>query len=344
MALDGDIWLVQATEHVQKNLYKVVAGLVNDAQDTWLNGPAEMGESFLNLCNNFDSDKSVQRALIRVIKKRRYRYVRKVKKSRTSVPRDKDYWRSPWGKLLRNPSVKVPGSYFAKQFRRRFRIPYELFYPLIEECKQHGVFDSVADSIGTGRAKRIPIEFKVLAALRMLGRDYFADDVAEILDCGEESARQFFLAFVRGVSKEMYDSYVYVPEGEELDKVEEGYRRAGLPGCVGSMDCTHVVWDRAAKKIANQCKKSGSAKTLSFEVVVDHFRRIHHVSEAFYGASNDKKVMFNDTYPYELVHNRVHQDREFTTYNSLGQPSKWSGAWIITDNNGYSRYMSLQCP
>ena len=82
MALDGDIWLVQATEHVQKNLYKVFAGLVNDAQDPWLIGPAEMGESFLNLCNNFDSDKAVQRALIRVTKKRRYRYVRKVKKSR----------------------------------------------------------------------------------------------------------------------------------------------------------------------------------------------------------------------------------------------------------------------
>ena len=45
------------------------------------------------------------------------------------------------------------------------------------------------------------------------------------------------LAFIRGVSKEMYSTYVYVPEGEELDHVVEGYRRAGLPGCVGSMDC-----------------------------------------------------------------------------------------------------------
>ena len=53
------------------------------------------------------------------------------------------------------------------------------------------------------------------------------------------------LAFIRGVSKEMYSTYVYVPEGdEELDSVVEGYRRAGLPGCVGSMDCTHVLWDK----------------------------------------------------------------------------------------------------
>ena len=121
----------------------------------------------------------------------------------------------------------------------------------------------------------------------------------------------------------MYSTYVYVPEGEELDSVEEGYRFAGLPSCVGSMDCTHVLWNRAAKKIANQCKQSGCAKPLSFEVTVDHCKRIHHVSKSFYGTTNDKGVMQNDTYPYDLVHNRrVHGEREFRTYNSLGQPSK----------------------
>ena len=96
---------------------------------------------------------------------------------------------------------------------------------------------------GNGRTKQIPIEFKVLASLRILGRDYYADDVAEILNCGEETARSFMLAFIRGVSKKMYSTHVYVPEGEELDSVKEGYRRVGLPGCVGSMDCTHVLWD-----------------------------------------------------------------------------------------------------
>ena len=42
-----------------------------------------------------------------------------------------------------------------------------------------------------------------------------------ILNVGEETARLFMLAFIRGA-----------PEGEELDSVVEGYRRAGLPGCV----------------------------------------------------------------------------------------------------------------
>ena len=74
-----------------------------------------------------------------------------------------------------------------------------------------------------------------------------------------------------------------------------------------------------------------------------HCRRIHHVSKPLYGTTNDKRVMQNDTYPFDLINNRVHGEREFHTYNSLGQLSKWHGAWLVTDNC-YSRYMSLQCP
>ena len=272
-SIAGDLWVVQETEDLQRSFNKIVGGLVNNQEDEWVKGPAKMSADFIHLCNN-DSTRTVYSALIRIIKKRRYRYVSIVKRLRTSSIRDKEYWRSSWGNLLRESIIT---SVFV-----------ELFYPLVEECKQHKIFDTVADARGTGRTKQIPIEFKVFASLRMLGRDCYADDVAEILNCGEETARSFMLAFIRrGVSKEMYSTYVYVPEGEELDSVEEGNRRAGLPGCVGSMDCTHVLWSRAAKKIANQCKQSGCAKTLFFEVVVDYCQRIHHVSKPFYGTTND---------------------------------------------------------
>ena len=40
-----------------------------------------------------------------------------------------------------------------------------------------------------------------------------------------------------------------------------------------------------------------------------------------------------------LSFDKVHMDREFVTYNSIGHETKWQGAWIITDND-----FSLQCP
>ena len=159
-----------------------------------------------------------------------------------------------------------------------------------------------------------------------MGRDYYADDVAKILNCGEETARQFFLAFIRGVSSKMYAEYVYVPE---LNKVEVGYRRSGLPGCVGSMDCTHVVWDRAAKKVNNTCKRSGKAATLSFEVVVDHVLR------SFSGSSKDKHVMFHDTYLYDL---------SFGTTQFGRKPSGKVHGLLWTMGIPPPQYFSLQCP
>ena len=50
---------------------------------------------FIHLCNN-DSTRTAYSSLIRIIKKRRYLYVSRLKKSRTSIIRDKEYWRSTW--------------------------------------------------------------------------------------------------------------------------------------------------------------------------------------------------------------------------------------------------------
>ena len=226
-------------------------GLTNDSSDIWIEGPEKQEKDFINLLTM--NNDALTKAIIRTIKGRTYRLKlpNKHRKKRDVVPHNKNYWTSIWGQLIRNPNVSVPNSTMYKRFRRRFRIPFELFGPLVEECKSNNIFASVAELEGNGRSKQIPIEFKVLCALRRLGRDAFADDIAELMDIGEETARQFFLAFIRGVSQRMYDEYVYPPTGEEMDKVEEGYRRAGFPGCVGSMDCTHILWDRAAKRIGS---------------------------------------------------------------------------------------------
>ena len=74
-AIAGDLWVVQETEDLQKSFNKMVGGLVNDQEDEWVKGPAKMSADFLHLCNH-DSSRSVSSALIRIIKGRRYRYVR----------------------------------------------------------------------------------------------------------------------------------------------------------------------------------------------------------------------------------------------------------------------------
>ncbi len=187
LAMDGDIWLQQEYNHVENLYYRSIDEIINE----WVYGPDQQEEHFKNLLS---TRSGLLPAIIRIIKKRKYRSKPRIsnKKMRTFILRNEKYWDSPWGQMLKDPSTKIPGSYLYKRFRRRFRIPFELFQPLIDECELHNIFSSVSDLEETGRTKQIPtIKFKVLSALRMLSRDYYADDVAEILNCGEETARQF---------------------------------------------------------------------------------------------------------------------------------------------------------
>ena len=66
--------------------------------------------------------------------------------------------------------------------------------------------------------------------------------MAEILDVGKTTVNDMFKTFVKNYSAAYYDVHVYVPEGEEMNQVIEDYTKMGLPGCVGSMDVTHLMW------------------------------------------------------------------------------------------------------
>jgi len=157
-----------------------------------------------------------------------------------------DLWTSGWGILIRSEQIKNPYSYEAKVFRKRFRLPFDLFQRFVEECKQANIFEDVYTT-------KIAIEFKLLIGLRILGRDNCADDISEYLDIGESTIYTIFKQFLSGCVKYLFPKYVYVPVGEELDEVRQVFESLGLPGCVGSMGCTHFMWHRCTKIIRNNC-------------------------------------------------------------------------------------------
>lgn len=167
-------------------------------------------------------------------------------RTRTSRRRSPNLWESGWGILILSDAIKDPTSYEAKVFRKRFRLPYPLFLRFVDECKQSNIFEGLYTT-------KIAVEFKVLIGLRILGRDNCADDISEYLNIGESTVYPIFKQFLSGCVKYLYPKYVYVPVGEELDEVRKVYEKLGLPGCVGSMDCTHILWHRCPKVIRNNC-------------------------------------------------------------------------------------------
>jgi len=76
-----------------------------------------------------------------------------------------------------------------------------------------------------------------------------------------------------------------------------------LEGCIGSMDDTNFYWNRCPKHLKNSYtgKTKTTKPTIAYQVVVDHNRRIHHVSNGFEGAWNDKPRIQYEGYSRRLI-------------------------------------------
>lgn len=81
--------------------------------------------------------------------------------------------------------------------------------------------------------------------LRVLGRNSTFDCIAELTNSNQEVHRLFFHKFNDCFVKKFYSTYVYAPTTlDDITKVAKIYDKLGLPGCVGSIDCVHIAWER----------------------------------------------------------------------------------------------------
>ena len=73
------------------------------------------------------------------------------------------------------------------------------------------------------------------------------DDLEEMTFISRDVHRVFFHAFTQYGATKLYKIYVRMPSSiEELQECEYAYRIAGFPGCIGSMDATHIPLDEVA--------------------------------------------------------------------------------------------------
>lgn len=258
------------------------------------------------------------------------------KRSRLSVERCKDYWSTKWGKLLTNPQNRIEGTRVFKLFRRRFRMPAELFLDyFIPRVKAVNLFEMTYDS-------RIPVEIKCLIALRILGRGHSSDDNWDGCEVCESTCTAIFHKFIRGMVRHFFVDSVKPPTGDRLAQVMATYSRLGYPGAVGSIDCTHIFWGKCPVSLTNLCKGKEKTPSLSFEVVVDHDGFIHSCTKGFVGTCSDKMIVVNDAYAKQVARG-LYKDLEFSLYDENGEFTTFRGGYFISDC-GYTRMWMFQMP
>jgi hypothetical protein len=194
-------------------------------------------------------------------------------------PKECSWWvyiNPPAESNLNNPDHKD-----SKRFRNRFRVPYLFFKTqLLPFALAH--WPNKPDVCGN----YIPTEYKLMAALRVLGRGLHFDDVAEIIHCGDkgETLRVFFHAFCNKFAEQMYPRYVRPPEtDEEIREAMSHYAAAGMPGAFCSTDGVHFKWD----ELKRACEGSKKYPSLTFNGTVGHNKKIYNSTRFFYGTTND---------------------------------------------------------
>ena len=151
------------------------------------------------------------------------------KRSRDRGPKI-NYWETNWGKMLQHPEIGDPTTKVGKQFRRRFRVPFPFFREvLIPVCTTHNIFPSKKQNM-----VRVPLEFKLLICLRMIGRGLCADDAADMAWAKESTCHALLKSFCRAFTEKLFPIYVTPPTGDRLRKTMQVFAALGLIGAAGS--------------------------------------------------------------------------------------------------------------
>ncbi|CAM9968446.1 unnamed protein product [Discosporangium mesarthrocarpum] len=98
---------------------------------------------------------------------------------------------------------------------------------------------------------------------------------------------QFCCAFMQ----DMYDKWIVMAEGQELQKVTRAYECLGFPSAVGSTDSTHVRWDMAPYMEAVHCNGKEDFPSIDYEITVGHTECVLGVTAGLLGAKNDKTMI-----------------------------------------------------
>jgi hypothetical protein len=233
---------------------------------------------------------------------------------------------------------QVQDARFLKKFRRRFRLPYNSFLEFVEDAKENEWFPRWQSKDCTG-CESLPLELLILGAFRYLGRGFTFDDIEEATGISEEVHQVFFHKFILVGSTILFDKYVITPTDKDdiLAHIHE-FVAAGMPGACASSDATHVIHENCAWRLRRNHKGFKSKYcTRTYNMTVNHRRRILGCTCGHPGSWNDKTLVLFDTFIRDIKRGDILNDRIFELFemkNGEVVRVKYRGVWMLVDN-GY---------
>lgn len=211
---------------------------------------------------------------------------------RGSIPGRKSFkrdYKDGYARLRRDYLDPNP-VYPAHVFRRRFRMRRHVFDRVVEACKAYDPYFlkkyNCADKEGTEP------ELKVTAALRMLAYGKPADSLDAELSVSGTTIQESTKKFVRAIVAQFGDEYLRSPTQEDMNRILARFADRGFPGCMGSLDCMHWVWENCPSGWHGYYQGHFHKPTIIIEAIAGPDRWIRHCFAGMPGAINDINVLW----------------------------------------------------
>jgi hypothetical protein len=187
--------------------------------------------------------------------------------------------------------INVPK--FHRCFRRRFRMPYAQYIQFLCDAKENKWFPRWNKWNSTS-----PIELLILGGFRYLGRGWTFDDLEESTLISAEVHRNYFHEFIKVGADILYPLYVLTPTtADDCQTHMHEFRLAGFNGAIGSSDATHIAIEKCTYRLRNNhLGAKQHLTTRTFNLTVNHRRRILSTTVGYPGRWNDKTIVLFDSF------------------------------------------------
>ena len=155
----------------------------------------------------------------------------------------------------------------SKTLSQNFCLPFDIFLKLYDMTISNGWYDPHRKDCTNLLCKDLELLLLgVLYTLVATGASHLYVYIQT--DISKELHRNFFIHWTSKFS-EKKDEYVYILREEEeddnqLQRILNDYSSIGLPGCIGSVDCVHIGWNRCPAYQKNIFKATNKFKKKIF--------------------------------------------------------------------------------
>ena len=231
-----------------------------------------------------------------------------------------------------------------KIFRSRFRIPHFYFEELANDIFNHDIFSrwKNTDAVGSQPSN---IKLLLLGSLRYLGRSWTFDDINEANGISREVNRNFFLCFIEYGSISMYKRYVIdIANSIDISNHEKLFAQAGMNGCIGSGDGTHIMMLNCPSWAANSHKGFKlNLPARTYNLTVSHTKLILCSTTGHPSTWNDKTLVLYDELLSGVHDGTKYNDHVFKLLERKSNGEiievEYQGVWFMVDNG----YLDWSC-